>query len=296
MQKPFFVGQRSLKILQSRGAAAVAGRHRDRTASARCRRNVIWSSTRATSRAESPASRARATLNKSSDSRCCRRSSPSPAANIKIRVDGGAMAHARVVPTPFYDPKNLRQKAAGRHERRARSNGARGATDWASKGRRRREWLGAGAWQCRRRPIPWIEAEGAGRKTCWSRGSGTSEFFSRRQPVRRSRKDYRALSPRSRPARFPVLREDWGFDLAGEDVHAVLAQVCNVNFAALAPTSSPVIMTMMVGVAVLVVPQAAGQGRCCYRIWCDPTFGPYLGESLGAVVVEMRGNFTGVSA
>jgi sarcosine oxidase subunit gamma len=85
---------------------------------------------------------------------------------------------------------------------------------------------------------------------------------------------------------YPVLREDWAFALAGADVHEVLAQVCNVNFAALALEPVPVIMTLMVGVAVLVVPQAAPSGARRYRIWCDPTFGPYLSEALGAVVVE----------
>ncbi|MGA2777330.1 MAG: methylglutamate dehydrogenase [Steroidobacteraceae bacterium] len=124
---------------------------------------------------------------------------------------------------------------------------------------------------------------------------GTSEFFVEAAAGPTIARLSRSLAEKP-PGVFPVLREDWGFDLAGEDVHAVLAQVCNVNFAALAPTSSPVIMTMMVGVAVLVVPQAAGQGRCCYRIWCDPTFGPYLGEALGAVVVESGGISTGVSA
>jgi sarcosine oxidase subunit alpha len=29
---------------------------------------------------------------------------------IKIRADQGAMLAARIVPTPFYDPKNLRQR------------------------------------------------------------------------------------------------------------------------------------------------------------------------------------------
>jgi hypothetical protein len=33
-----------------------------------------------------------------------------------------------------------------------------------------------------------------------------------------------------------------------------------------------------------------------YRIWCDPTFGPYLGESLGMVVIECGGRYTGASA
>jgi sarcosine oxidase subunit gamma len=103
------------------------------------------------------------------------------------------------------------------------------------------------------------------------------------------------------PGVYPVLREDWAFHLGGERVHDVLAQVCNVNFAALSLDSHPLIMTLMIGVAVLLVPQSVvggGQGGATerhYRIWCDPTFGPYLGESLGAVVMECGGSYTGVS-
>jgi sarcosine oxidase, subunit gamma len=103
------------------------------------------------------------------------------------------------------------------------------------------------------------------------------------------------------PGVYPVLREDWAFGLGGEGVHDVLAQVCNVNFAALPLDSRPLIMTLMIGVAVLVVPQimvSGGPGGAAerrYRIWCDPTFGPYLGESLGAVVIECGGRYTGVS-
>jgi sarcosine oxidase subunit gamma len=94
---------------------------------------------------------------------------------------------------------------------------------------------------------------------------------------------------------YPVLREDAEFALAGDAVHEALAQVCNVNFAALSLESRPVIMTLMIGVAVLVVPQTTAHGRR-YRIWCDPTFGAYLGESLGKVVVDCGGSFRGVSA
>ena len=99
---------------------------------------------------------------------------------------------------------------------------------------------------------------------------------------------------------YPVLREDCGFHLGGEGADDVLAQVCNVNFAALTLDSRPVIMTLMIGVAVLIVPQGGaaglgGAGGVEYRIWCDPTFGPYLGESLGAVVNECGGRYTAVS-
>ena len=34
-----------------------------------------------------------------------------PGSRLTIRVDGGAIVAARVVPTPFYDPKNMRQRA-----------------------------------------------------------------------------------------------------------------------------------------------------------------------------------------
>jgi len=102
------------------------------------------------------------------------------------------------------------------------------------------------------------------------------------------------------PGVYPVLREDAAFLLSGQGSLDVLAQVCNVNFAALALDSHPVIMTLMIGVAVLVVPQTPGAPRDVvaerlYRIWCDPTFAPYVEESLETVVIECGGNYRGVS-
>jgi sarcosine oxidase subunit gamma len=97
-----------------------------------------------------------------------------------------------------------------------------------------------------------------------------------------------ALDP-PEPGAYPVLREDAAFALSGPGSYDVLAQVCNVNFADLELTSQPVIMTLMIGVAVLVVPQMVGAWPR-FRIWCDPTFGPYLEESLGTVVTESGGN------
>lgn len=94
------------------------------------------------------------------------------------------------------------------------------------------------------------------------------------------------------PGVYPVLREDFALSLGGERVHDVLAQICNVNFSALSLEARPLIMTLMIGVSVLVVPQGAATERQ-YRIWCDPTFGPYLGDSLGAVVIECGGRYTG---
>lgn len=123
---------------------------------------------------------------------------------------------------------------------------------------------------------------------------GSSEYF---LEAARSAQTAWLAAVRGAPPRgvYPVLREDCGFDLAGADVHDALAQVCNVNFAAFALEAKTLIMTLMVGVAVLVVPLATGRGERRYRIWCDPSFGPYLSEALGAVVVESGGKSTGVS-
>ena len=130
---------------------------------------------------------------------------------------------------------------------------------------------------------------------------GTAEFFLEDGAAGTTLKRISPALDKSLPGVYPVLREDWAFLLGGDEVHDVLAQVCNVNFAALPLASRPLIMTLMIGVAVLVVPQSVGDGwqggstTRHYRIWCDPTFGPYLGESLGAVVIECGGRYTGVS-
>jgi sarcosine oxidase subunit gamma len=79
-------------------------------------------------------------------------------------------------------------------------------------------------------------------------------------------------------------------------VHELLAQVCNIDFASLDVDSLPVIMTLMIGVSVLVVPQQTAGARRRYRIWCDPTFGGYLGETLTALVKESGGTQSGVTA
>jgi sarcosine oxidase subunit gamma len=88
---------------------------------------------------------------------------------------------------------------------------------------------------------------------------------------------------------YPVLREDTAIVLGGESAHEALAQVCNVNFGALDLSQRPVVMTLMVGVSVLVLPQYAPEDGTVYRIWCDPSFGPYLWETLEEVVQKIPG-------
>ena len=86
---------------------------------------------------------------------------------------------------------------------------------------------------------------------------------------------------------WPVLREDFACVLGGVSAHEVLAQVCNVDFRALPIEARPAVMTLMIGVAVLVIPQvSAAEGRV-FRIWCDPTFGTYLWSELEEIVTRI---------
>ncbi len=167
------------------------------------------------------------------------------------------------------------------------------------KGPRAAEWLTAQGIDLPAQPNTWAHSDedGAAGALLVAR-LGTTEFFLEDAAAGTALKRISPGLDANPPGVYPVLREDWAFQLRGERVHDVLAQVCNVNFAALTLDSHPLIMTLMIGVAVLVVPQsppaaADAAGERQYRIWCDPTFGPYLGESLGAVVSECGGRYTG---
>lgn len=97
------------------------------------------------------------------------------------------------------------------------------------------------------------------------------------------------------PGVYPVLREDASFLLSGEGALDALAQVCNVNFAALDLRTRPVVMTLLIGVSVLIIPYSP-DGDVQYRIWCDPTFGSYIEESVAGVVVDCGGSHGEMSA
>jgi sarcosine oxidase subunit gamma len=118
---------------------------------------------------------------------------------------------------------------------------------------------------------------------------GASEFFFDETTPAPAIAGLRSALRERPPGVYPVLREDWGFLLAGVGGEAVLAEVCNVPFASLPAQPQPVVMTLMVGVAVLVLPQTTAEGRA-YHVWCDPTFGPYLSDTIAAVVADHGGH------
>ena len=162
------------------------------------------------------------------------------------------------------------------------------------KGPRAAEWLTAQGLVLPVAPNTWSHSPDADREHVLVARLGQSEFFLQFDAAGSAFRSLSSALAQSPPGVYPVLREDFAFTLGGAAVHEALAQVCNVNFAVVELDSQPVIMTLMIGVAVLVVPEEFCGARR-YRFWCDPTFGPSLSETLGAVVVECGGNIRGVS-
>lgn len=83
---------------------------------------------------------------------------------------------------------------------------------------------------------------------------------------------------------YPLLRDDRAFLLGGHDCESLLAEVCNVDFAAQESVSRSVVLTLMAGVAVTVIRET--DNPPLYRIWCDPSFGQYLWSTLRRVAIE----------
>jgi sarcosine oxidase subunit gamma len=141
------------------------------------------------------------------------------------------------------------------------------------------------------RPNCWAPMRDHDRDDSWNVVGrlGFTEFFVEERGEAASVGALEELTAANFAGAYPVLREDLGLVLGGDRVTEVLAQVCNVNFNALDIGQRPIVMTLMVGVSVLVLPQQQPDGAI-YRIWCDPSFGTYLWETLEEVIQKMPGS------
>jgi sarcosine oxidase subunit gamma len=86
---------------------------------------------------------------------------------------------------------------------------------------------------------------------------------------------------------YPVLRNDLCIVLTGSSVNALLLQTCNVNFLAIDTSASPVVLTSMAGVTVIIRPKLYADVPQCL-IWCDGTFGGYLWKTLQSIATELN--------
>ena len=132
-------------------------------------------------------------------------------------------------------------------------------------------------------PNSWSPLRASDRDDSWNviGRLGSTEFFIEESGDAAGIARLERLTREGAPGAYAVLRQDLAVVLGGAGVTDVLAQVCNVNFAALPPRA--VVMTLMIGVSVLVMPQVTADGMV-YRIWCDPSFGSYLQSELEQMV------------
>jgi sarcosine oxidase, subunit alpha len=109
MKKPFFVGQRSLRILQARGPRqTLVGIELAATTPLPKECHLIIDKGAIAGRVTS-VTHSRA-LNKSIGLAMLSPDLAQVGRDIQIRIDDGDLLAAKVAPAPFYDPKNLRQK------------------------------------------------------------------------------------------------------------------------------------------------------------------------------------------
>jgi sarcosine oxidase subunit alpha len=112
MKKPFFVGQRSLKILEARGPRqSLVGIEIPEAGRMPKESHLIIDQGAIAGRITSVV-RSK-TLNKTIGLAMLAPRLAEAGAEIQIRVDHGGLVPARVVGTPFYDPENLRQRPGG---------------------------------------------------------------------------------------------------------------------------------------------------------------------------------------
>jgi sarcosine oxidase subunit gamma len=90
---------------------------------------------------------------------------------------------------------------------------------------------------------------------------------------------------------YPVLRQDVSLLLFGAGVADVLLETCSLDFRCLAADRGDLALASMIGVPVLILPLA--QAPPAYRIWADPSFGPYLWETLLEIVRDHGGGAAG---
>ena len=207
MQKPFFVGQRSLKILQARGPRQrlVGIEILDPTRLPReCQ--LVIDGDRIAGRVTSVV-RSR-TLNKSIGLAMLAPQIADAGGDIRIRADQGEMLAARIAPTPFYDPENLRQRA-GSGDDRAQVRCARPAHPPGVEGAARRGMAGRAG---RRRAdgaqqLGTLERRGGSEAVMVAR-LGQLEFFLEDAPAGTALRGMAPALAANPPGVYPVLRED----------------------------------------------------------------------------------------
>jgi sarcosine oxidase, subunit alpha len=326
MDKPFFIGQRSLAILQKQPRRqTLVGFSLPPQAPLSPRESHL-----VLSRGEI-AGRVTSTGWSPTHARCIGLAlvNPTVAAGkkLRIRIDQGQEIDAEIVSLPFYDPQGERQRStspgesAAREVRqpaspvsaRRRSPLAPGSASperlhpagarlrFEDHSRRERfgcKGPGAEAWLAATGlavpPAPNSAQVDAGGVLVAR--LATAEFLVEAVDGGAARVEAarRQLAAATRPAEvYPVARADLVVGVGGPHLNSLLRQVCSVDFAPLlrscAARAGPVILTSMIGVGVVAFIRGDSAAEALLTLWVDPSFTHYFCTTLLEVGRDLGG-------
>lgn len=315
MDKPFFVGQRSLRILERQGRRQTlvgfrlsGAVHQPREAHLVIEDGAIAG--RVTSVGWSPTLEA-----------CIGLALVTPAiaaaGRLRIRMDGGVMIEAPIVPLPFYDPRGERQRADAVEPGALSLQAARvravpparpvppapPACSAAEPGILIERPAARARFGCKGpRAQAWLAAHGLAPPTAPNSAIldaggmliariATGEFLIEALEAAPSRLEAALRELRSAEGVYPVVRQDLALSIRGPRTAELLRQICSVDFvprlADCAAPGGPVLLTSMMGVGVTAwVRRRAGQ-EAEVLLWLDPSFGEYFCSSLLEVAADL---------
>lgn len=122
--------------------------------------------------------------------------------------------------------------------------------------------------------------------------TGTHNVFVEEVPGGDTVEGLRAQLTDRSPRRFPVDRQDAALCLCGAQALEALRQSCGFDFDQAGPQ---LVMTRIAGVSAMILREDAG-GLPAFRIWTDPSYGPYLWDAMLDIVRTLGGDAIGLAA
>lgn len=257
-----------------------------------------------------------------------------PGTAFKIRLSDGALVEATVSPIPFYDPENERQNPAEalRSESRPRDQEttSRQSPLESAVADAKPVWDTCHGMRvpmafstdletleelslCDLSALPKIGVKGPGaasflqeqglvlpgelygKEPTVSDGLvlrvDSNEYFLEEGISGKTVEGVSSALGTGRPGLCRVERQDAGLLLSGAEAFRVLRQTCAYPFE---PEKECFVMTRVAQVSCAVL-QERGEGAPFYRIWCAPSSGSYLWETLLEIVQELGGKPVGLS-
>jgi len=318
MEKPFFIGQRSLRTLEKQSRRqTLVGFSLPPEASLTPRESHLVLSGREI------AGRVTSTGFSPTLKRCIGLAlvTPTLAAGrqLRIRIDQGREIDADIVPLPFYDPQGERQRSAASGGPPAEAHSAAASRSGAQRRSPLAGEAGDAASGAAAAGAPLRFAVLALRERLGCKGPGAESWLTTRgfsvpgDPnsaqvdaggvlvarlttaeflveavdggAERVASARRELMSAARPAQvYPVARADLAVGLSGAALPELLRQICSVDFAPVlascAQHAGGIILTSMIGVGVVAFASRGPGGEAVLTLWVDPSFAHYFWTTL----------------